>query len=269
MTSASSKQLQLPEVTLIAVTSVNLGPTVAALESSMAQIDFGEVKLLSDRAPDQWPQNLKWVRIGRLNSAQAYSEFVLHHLADHVATSHCLLVQWDGHVINASFWRPQFLDYDFLGATWPHFSDGYDIGNGGFSLRSRALLHACRDPAFRPSHPEDLAIGRKNRDWLERQGLLFAPHGLANAFSAERAGNPSNTFGYHGVWHMPTVLGNERFWQIYCQLDERTSVRHDFWTILSKVAGGKGGLRRAFNFACDPVRDLFSKILNEAAKSPN
>lgn len=257
MVSQQPKTLALPQVTLLAVSSVNLAATVAALEASMAQITFGAAKLLSDNVPSRLPVGLEWVSIIPIKSARAYSEFVLNRLADHVQTSHCLMVQWDGHVIDASRWRPEFLDYDFVGASWPQFSDGQDVGNGGFSLRSRAMLEACRHPAFRASHPEDVAIGRDNRDWLESQGLRFAPRAIADCFSTERCGDPAASFGYHGVWHMPELLGRERFWEIYRELDERASVRHDFQNLLWQLAGGKGGGRRAVYFAWDRLRDAF------------
>lgn len=248
-------RLELPEVTLIAVTSVNISATITALKNSMAQIGFGSAKLLTDRAPAQIPEGIEWVSIAPLTSAQAYSDFILHHLADHVVTPHCLLVQWDGHVLNADRWQAEFLSYDFVGASWPQFSDGHDVGNGGFSLRSRALLEACRNPSFRPSHPEDLAIGRQNRNWLEMQGLRIAPRSLADAFAAERAGNPATSFGYHGVWHMPRLLGREEFWRLYLGLDERASIRHDFHSLLRQVASGKGGAKRALHFIRNRIDD--------------
>lgn len=249
------KRLELPQVTLIAVTSVNISATISALNESMARIGFGSAKLLTDRAPAQLPEGIEWVPIARLASAQGYSDFILDHLADHVATPHCLLVQWDGHVIDAGRWIPEFLDHDYVGASWPQFSDGHDVGNGGFSLRSRALLEACRATGFRPSHPEDLAIGRHNRNWLEAQGLRFAPRALADTFAAERAGNPSTSFGYHGVWQMPGILGRQKFWQIYLSLDERGSIRHDFYSLLRQVARGKGGAKRALHFIRNRIDD--------------
>lgn len=247
----------MQQVTLIAVSSVNLAATVAALENCMAKIAFGAAKLLSDEAPARLRDNLEWVPIARLTSARAYSEFVLRQLADHVRTSHCLLVQWDGHVIDASRWRTEFLAYDYVGASWPQFDDGQEVGNGGFSLRSRELLEYCRHPEFVHSHPEDLAICRHNRAHLERRGLNFAPREIADLFSAERAGDPSASFGYHGVWHMPGVLGHERFWEIYRQLDDRTTVRHDFRSLFWQLIRHKGGLRRAVSFALDRAYDRF------------
>lgn len=249
-----SKPLNLSQVTLVAPTSVNIQATVSALERSMAQISFGAVKLIADCAPATLPTGIEWVQIAPLTSAAAYSAFVLEQLADYVTTSHCLLVQWDGHVLNADRWRDEFLEYDYIGASWPQFDDGHDVGNGGFSLRSRGLLEACRAPAFRCSHPEDLAIGRLNREWLEACGLRFAPRALADAFSAERRGDPAATFGYHGVWLMPRVLGPQAFWDIYSGLDERTSARHDFRTLLLQVGRGRGGLGRAANLIRDQLR---------------
>lgn len=247
-------RLVLPQVTLVAVTSVNVQATVVAIERSMAQVAFGAAKLITHCAPPIVPENIEWVPIDPIVSASAYSSFVLERLVDHVATSHCLLVQWDGHVLDGERWRPEFLDCDYIGASWPQFGDGHDVGNGGFSLRSRALLEACRSPHFRPSHPEDLAIGRDNRAWLEAQGLRFAPRALADAFSAERNSDPTTSFGYHGVWHMPRLLGREVFWDIYSKLDERTSARHDFRRLFWQLARGRGGVSRAITLIRDQLR---------------
>lgn len=249
-----SGRLALPQVTLVALTSVNVAATVAALETCMAKISFGAAKLIADQAPAALPDGLEWVPTAPLDSAAAYSSFVLERLADYVTTSHCLLVQWDGHVLDPDRWQPEFLDYDYIGASWPQFGDGRDVGNGGFSLRSRALLEACRMPDFRPSHPEDLAICRYNRALLEGQGLRFAARALADAFSAERSGDPAMTFGYHGIWHMPRMLGPEAFWQIYSGLDERTSARHDFRSLLWQMLRSRRGIGRAITLIRDQLR---------------
>lgn len=254
-------RLTLPQVTLLAVTSVNLAATLAALKMTMSEVTFGAVKLLTDRDPGPLPPGLQTVNIPPIISAEAYSHFVLRSLPDYVYTSHALLVQWDGHVLDAQRWRPEFLEFDYVGARWPQFTDGYDVGNGGFSLRSRALMDACRDPAFRLSHPEDVAICRVNRDLLEARGLRFAPKELADAFSVERAGSLSSSFGYHGVWHMPRLFGVEKFWRIYRGLDERTSVRHDFASLLWQLARGRGGMVRSIGLVADRLCDAINSRL--------
>ena len=251
----SEPNIALPQVTLVAATSVNLAATVAALRRSLDEVAFGGAMLLSHEQPHDLPEAVDWHRIEPLQSSRAYSEFILRRLPAYVSTSHCLLVQWDGHVLNGARWRDEFLGYDYVGASWPQFQDGHDVGNGGFSLRSRALLEACQHPDFAVSHPEDLAIGRTNRTWLEELGLRFATVDVADRFSAERRGDPLQCFGYHGVWHMPRALGLDDFWRIYVGLDERGTVRHDFGSILWQCAKGRGAPGRAMRLLHDRLVD--------------
>ncbi|TYC93274.1 DUF5672 family protein [Novosphingobium sp. BW1] len=263
MPPAPATMLALPQVTLCAVSSVNVAATIRALELSMAQITFGEVLLFTDvDVPVLFPEAdpaIRVVPIARLTSSAAYSAFLLERLAEYVTTSHCLVTQWDGHVIDARRWRPEFLKYDYVGASWPQFGDGHDVGNGGFSLRSRALLEACRSPDFNAHHPEDVAIGRTNRARLEERGLRFAPRGQADAFAAERAGDPADSFGYHGVFLMPEVLGLEDFWQVYRSLDERSSLRPDFRDLLYATSRGHRPLLRALHMIWMRGRDAVAK----------
>lgn len=244
-------KLELPQVTLIAVTSINLDATLQAIETCRQHAEFGACKLITHWAPKDVPGGVDIVSISRVESSHQYSRIILNDLVHHVDTSHCLVTQWDGHVVNPDRWDPRFLDYDYIGASWPQFADGRDVGNGGFSLRSRRLLEACRSPKFVPSHPEDVAIGRGNRTWLEAQGLRFAPREVADAFSAERAGSLENAFGFHGVWHMPKMLGADRFWDIYCGLEDRSSVFHDRSTIMRQLVGAPHGIRRCLQMGWD------------------
>jgi len=255
VTSGTNQRLSLPDVTLCAATSVNVQATLRALEASLAQADFAACLLFTDSPVQPDHPGIRIVPIQRLASAKAYSSFLLEQLADRVETSHCLLVQWDGHVLDARHWDPAFLEHDYIGASWPQFSDGHDVGNGGFSLRSRRLLQACQAQRFQQVHPEDVLIGRTHRPWLEAQGLRFAPRSLADRFSAERAGDPLYTFGYHGIWHMPRMLGVDRFWEIYRTLDGRSTIRQDFAALLKQVAQGQGGVGRALQLLADRVVD--------------
>jgi hypothetical protein len=255
-------RLSLPEVTLCAASSVNVAATIKALEASLGQIEFAACKLFSDTSLVPSHPGITVVPIPRLTSAAAYSEFMLCCLVDHVDTSHCLVVQWDGHVIDAKHWRPEFLDYDFIGASWPQFADGHDVGNGGFSLRSRRLMAASQAADFRLSHPEDVAIARTNRSRLEEQGMRFAPRTLADSFSAERTGDPKSSFGYHGVWHMPGIIGEAAFWDIYRSLDDRSTIGQDLSALLKQVGRGPGGLARAVRLTVDATRHALSHKWN-------
>ena len=151
-------RLALSQVTVCAVTSVNVKATLRALEACATQIAFAECLLLTDVDLRPEHPDIRVVPIERINSTKVYSDFLLTQLVDHVQTSHCLVVQWDGHVLDPGRWSSDFLDYDYIGASWPQFNDGYDVGNGGFSLRSRRLMKACRAPGFQQISPEDLSL---------------------------------------------------------------------------------------------------------------
>lgn len=255
----SLSRLALPQVTLCAVTSVNVAATVRALEHSMTQIDFAACKLFTDAEVMATPMGIEVVKIPRLSSAAAYSNFVLNNLVDQIDTSYCLIAQWDGHVVDASKWQPNFLNFDYIGARWPQFSDGHDVGNGGFSLRSRRLMEACKSPEFQSSHPEDVAVARINRDWLEARGMRFANGATADIFSAERKGSLRSSFGFHGVWHMPRVIGIDGFWDVYSGLDDRSTIRHDLFKLAAMITQSPRGLRRAVSLIADQVRDAIQQ----------
>ncbi|MCW2338499.1 hypothetical protein M2337_002732 [Sphingobium sp. B2D3A] len=246
-------RLQLPDVTLCAVTSVNVEATVSALGRCLSIADFGECLLFTDAPVAR--ADIRVIPIAPLLSASAYSQFLLQELAAYVRTSHVLIVQWDGFLLDPTAWSDKFLNYDYIGAVWPQFQTGGQVGNGGFSLRSKRLLHACLDPAFHASHPEDVAICRENRAWLvERHGVRFADVDVAERFSFERTRPSRPTFGFHGVFNMPEAIGREEFWAIYRSLDERSTIKPDFLPLFAQMIGGKQGLRRAATMLSDRWR---------------
>jgi hypothetical protein len=251
-------RLRLPTVTLCAATSVNIDATLAAIEASTDQILFGDVVLFTDARPAELPAQARIEPIAPLRSSADYSSFVLSELGRHLRTDHCLVVQWDGFVINPDAWNPGFLGFDYIGAPWPQFDDGHDVGNGGFSLRSRRLLDACRSPEFVAGHPEDLAICRTNRALLERRfGIRFADRPTAERFSFERSIPAEPTFGFHGVFNMVPVLGEDRFWEVYRSLDDRNTVATDLRLLLRQVRG-RDRLGRRTRLMADRAKDLLA-----------
>lgn len=258
--SAPNSRPLLRDVTLCAVSSSNVAATICALDASLAEIAVAETLLFTDADPAAlgivMSDAIRIVPVEPIESSAAYSRFILEHLVDHVGTSHCLITQWDGHVIEGGRWCDEFLEYDYIGASWPQFDDGHTVGNGGFSLRSRRLMEACRHPDFNGHHPEDVAICRTNRVMLEQLGLRFAPVDLADRFSAERAGDPATAFGYHGVFLMPEALGAERFWSLYRRLADRATLRHDFGNLLRMVINGRNGMWRGLVMTAGYLKDL-------------
>lgn len=201
----------LPGVTLVSVTSVALEATASAMARSLDAARFGAAVWCSDQPPPlAIADRVAWHPIAPLTSRAAYSRFMLHDLVDHVATCHALCVQWDGYVLDPAAWQPAFLEYDYIGAVWPHFADGHRVGNGGFSLRSRRLLAACRELSARFTDldvVEDQMICRTARVWLESErGIRFAAEDVARGFAFEREAKSGATFGFHGVFNLVALL---------------------------------------------------------------
>jgi glycosyltransferase involved in cell wall biosynthesis len=173
----------LPDVTLIGVDN-DMSRLERARDICTKWIRFGSVKLLNPG----------------LTSKEQYSEWCIRELYKHVDTSHMLVFQHDGYVHNWKAWDNDWLQYDYIGAPW-YYTDGYDVGNGGFSLRSRALMEAVSQIA-EFTHPEDHHICRTYRPQLEAMGFKFAPLEVAERFSFEGYMQPdkhlTNQFGKHG-----------------------------------------------------------------------
>jgi hypothetical protein len=214
---ATSEKLQLPDVTLVAVTSVNIDEANFALQHSLSRIAFGSVRLLCSKLPAKPDPQIRYCRIPQINLG-GYNWVMLRKLHEEIETSHCLLVQADGFVLAPERWEPEFLDYDYIGAPWPPeiyvqqnppwaLQLANRVGNGGFSLRSKRLLEAtARVPIEAISFPvmsEDVVICHYLYDSLCAQGIKFAPLDMAARFAIETEGAvPGSTvetvFGFHG-----------------------------------------------------------------------
>lgn len=235
----------MSDVTLVAVTSVAIGPTVDALRASMRQVQFGQVLLLSDQPPPggTGPQ-IEWRRIDRLGSRVDYSRFMLRQLAEHIAGGHALCIQWDGFVLDGERWNRRFLEYDYVGAPWPHFDDGRNVGNGGFSLRSRRLLDACTRLPFDGTESEDVVISRLCRPLLEEQGMRFAPEDVAREFAYERTRATGREFGFHGAFNLVRYLPPSDALQLFRSLDPKVLAKSEHWELV-RWALAHGRLRLA------------------------
>ena len=122
-------------------------------------------------------------------------------------------------------WEDRFLTADYIGARWFWFDDGMQVGNGGFSLRSRRLLNALSDPRIQLVEAEDLTIGRTYRPLLESEyGIVFADNAMADRFAFEAAYPIGKPFGFHGLFNFCRVLPPE----------EIAALAHDFSPVIAK-----------------------------------
>jgi hypothetical protein len=219
--------LHLPNVTLIAVSSVELSGTDLALQISSHDIEFAAIKFLSSEEWIPSTTKIQMIKIPKLDIV-GYSKFILQDLFRYIETEFCLVVQSDGFVLNASRWNPVFLDYDYIGAPWPmdlKLQPGNipldltrnNVGNGGFSLRSMRLLQETSkinvDELSFPTKSEDLILCHFLFQEMLNAGVKFPGPELAAHFSIESPAaaygqNPSTCFGFHGKELRDLIFSN-------------------------------------------------------------
>jgi len=200
---------KLPSVTLLGLDCINIDRLIQAAEICKKDFEFAEVKLLTS-LPSSHPDV---IQIPPVSSTEAYSHFMVHTLDHYVDTEHVLIVQYDGFILNPQAWTDDFLLYDYIGAPWWKH-EKLIVGNGGFCMRSKKLVHMLATdpdiPEIPKGEPEDVYICRELRDLLESKGIHFAPVDVARKFSIEMnevvGGTWTDQFGFHGLrW---TDIGN-------------------------------------------------------------
>ena len=209
-------------ITIVAVSDLKIKETIYALITSSEGFKRTTKTLLftSKEVPLSKKESkiIDIIKIKKINSLKEYSNFIIYSLYKYIDTSHTLIVQWDGYIINPRKWDKKFLNYDYIGAPFiPRESDPnycrdeiggfYTIGNGGFSLRSRRLLEAPSkfklvDNNKYTNFHEDGFFSVYHRRFLEKKGYSWAPYRIAKKFSLEspislRELN-SLPFGFHG-----------------------------------------------------------------------
>lgn len=192
--------LKLHNVTLVCVTDIDREGAWNALQKSSEDIEWGATMLITPK----------------LGSIDAWNKYIIYELKDYIYTDFCMLIHPDGYVINPDAWRPEFLEYDYIGAPWPLPQDDYSyrtpagqivrVGNS-VSLRSKRMLELPSKlglewkPYFGNTN-EDGFLTCHNRDILKEHGIKFAPLEVAKYFSKEHE-IPENkgieTFAFHTV----------------------------------------------------------------------
>ena len=187
-------KILLDEVTLIGVDCIDIERLSATSEICQKFIHFGQVKLLSHL--DCEDANL--IKIEQINSRVLYSRFIMKEVYKYVDTKYLLIFQNDGFILNPFAWSRQFLEYDYIGAPW-WYDDDCNVGNGGFSLRTRRLMEAIAlDDTITDCRIEDHAICRTYGAYLKEKGFTFAPDHVARKFSVESE-KWNMQFGFHNT----------------------------------------------------------------------
>lgn len=193
--------LKLPNITLIALTSLDFEGHKKAIDKSCEGIAWGGVKLI-------WDESIK--------SIDDWNFKVIYELHRYVLTDFAMLIHADGHVVRPDLWRDEFLDYDYVGAPWPLSTDDYSyrdangnivrVGNS-VSLRSKRMLQTpylidIPWQEYYGNTNEDGFLCCHNKLLLEKWGCKYAPLDVAKYFSKEHE-IPENagldTFAFHSL----------------------------------------------------------------------
>lgn len=194
--------IELPQITIICIDCFNYGKAVLALQKCNQQVKAARTVLLTDIPLEV--KDIEVVQIPSIKSKEDYSRFIVKELYKYFDTEYVLIVQHDGYIIDATAWEDEFLNYDYIGSPWLYV-DGRNVGNGGFSLRSKDLqVILGTDEKIEICTPEDEIIGRLYRDYLiDNHGIKFPTEKLADRFSFELREPANKTFGFHGYFHQP------------------------------------------------------------------
>jgi len=195
---------KLEKVTLVCIDCMNYGEAISAIKKSLHQCDFEKALFLTDIKATSPNLPFEIIKIDKIGSKEDYSRFVLKELYKYIETDYVLIIQHDGYVLDGNSWDGKYLEYDYIGAPWLYI-DGRNVGNGGFSLRSKRLMGILgTDDFIMGMNPEDDVICRLYRPYLEeKHGIKFAPEDIADKFSFELREPICKTFGFHGKFHQP------------------------------------------------------------------
>ena len=199
-------KLNLPNVTLIAISSVKIQQTLNALKYSMRGINFGEVVFVThDYALDNVKGDLEGITINhvsRINDIDRFSRMCVYDLPKWVNTEFMILSAWDSAIVHPGQWTDEFLEYDYVGPLWTKGHNYFDkngnqvrVGNG-HALRSQKLINLAsklelpwepftNNGQHEAGYWEDAWICVKNRHIYEEHGCKFAPIEVAAKWGRE------------------------------------------------------------------------------------
>lgn len=213
-------RLELSDVALVCCDTRDANRSLASIHRSLKLAKFGDCILVTSEPAMQEvskdleiSREIRTILIDPFQGISDYSRYILTDVLTLSESPFFLIAQWDSWILSASSWSDQFLNYDYVGAVWPHHPT-QRVGNGGFSLRSRHLMQVSATLAAEAGkgswEVEDDFLCRHMRPTLESSyGCKFAPESVANQFSAERTGWDGQPFGFHGLLNFGRVFDSQ------------------------------------------------------------
>lgn len=193
--------IHLPYVDLVVMDGVDGNRLIKAVTSTLRCLKFRRVLLWAPDFPDELRPVVDEYRYFR-SDYEGWNRFMVKELWKFIPDGFCLFIHHDGYVLNPKAWRKEFMDFDYIGAPW-WYHDGINVGNGGFSFRSKKFLEVSNEFEWDRYHPEDHRLIREHGHIMQAKGIKFAPEIMASKFALEANrmwGNVWNgQFGFHNV----------------------------------------------------------------------
>ena len=188
--------LILNNITLVAMTSVNIPDTISALLYSSKDIDFYSIKIITHEPPENLCEKIEYNYIDRIDNINQWNYNIFYNLYKYIESEYAILIHDDGFIVNHSSWQDDFLKYDYIGAPWDHshFLDKQNnkirVGNS-VSLRSKKIMELPSKlnipwAPYDGNFNEDTQICVWNRDILLDNGVIYADYDVAKYFSHEQ-----------------------------------------------------------------------------------
>ena len=203
------------QLTIVSVYGHNNGASaIPSIVKSMQELPGSQGLLISIEEPPNLPSNVVWKRCHNIDYL-GYSLFMMHGLYAYIETDYCLIVQDDGWVLNGKNFKPEYYEYDYIGApshcafgegnlylhfSWTQATEPVKVvQNGGFSLRSKRFLEACNKHGIMHLNAneihgwnEDAQLSAILKPLLKSYGYKYCPDEIAKYFSIEYGG-----LGFH------------------------------------------------------------------------
>ena len=215
------------QLTIVSVYGHNNGASaIPSISRSMRELPGSKGLLISLEEPPNLPSNVVWKRCHNIDYL-GYSLFMMHSLYAFIETDYCLIVQDDGWVLNGKNFKPEYYDYDYIGApshcafgdgnlylkfSWTQATEPVKVvQNGGFSLRSKRFLEACNKHGIMHLNSneihgwnEDAQLSAILKPVLQSYGYKYCPDEIAKYFSIEYVG-----LGFHEQgFNFDSLLGH-------------------------------------------------------------
>jgi hypothetical protein len=196
------------QLTIVSVYGHNNGASaIPAISRSMRELPGSKGLLISLEEPPNLPSNVVWKRCHNIDYL-GYSLFMMHGLYAYIETDYCLVVQDDGWVLNGKNFKPEYYDYDYIGAPshcafgngtlylnfqWTQATEPVSVvQNGGFSLRSKRFLEACNKHGIVHLNSneihgwnEDAQLSAILKPVLQSYGYKYCPEYVGYGFHEE------------------------------------------------------------------------------------